>query len=291
LRIGSQITFAGDLPVEDPNNPGFLTYRGLQTFSGNPFLDPTMSNQFDVSYEWYFGDANSFTLSGFYKEIEDSLIATINAGDGGTNSETGTSFTSNGVTQPVTLNAPNNSDVDVQFLGFEVAYQQFYDFLPGPLGNLGLQANYTYIDAGSPGEFDNSVTGNQGDGANTLQRDNSNFEQVSEHQFNVAGLYEDDKISARLAYNWRDDFLLVRRDVIFPFSSIYQKATGQLDGSIFYTVNDNFRVGITGVNLLDDVTETEQLINSSVPSGQNIRAPRSFIRNDRRFTLSLRANF
>lgn len=292
LRIGSQITFAGDLPVEDPNNPGFTTYRGLQIFSGNPFLEPTMSNQFDVSYEWYFGDANSFTISGFYKEIEDSLIATINAGDGGTNSETGiTSFTSNGVTQPVTLNAPDNSDVDVEFLGFEVAYQQFYDFLPGPLGNLGLQANYTYIDAGSPGEFDNSVTGNQNDGANTLQRDNSNFEQVSEHQFNIAGLYEDDKISARLAYNWRDDFLLVRRDVIFPFSSIYQKATGQLDGSIFYTVNDNFRVGITGVNLLDDVTETEQLINSSVPSGLNIRAPRSFIRNDRRFTLSLRANF
>jgi len=80
LRIGSQITFAGDLPVEDPNNPGFTTYRGLQIFSGNPFLEPTMSNQFDVSYEWYFGDANSFTLSGFYKEVEDSLIATINAG-------------------------------------------------------------------------------------------------------------------------------------------------------------------------------------------------------------------
>jgi len=292
LRIGSEVNIGADLPIADPNNPQFRTFTGLQTFSGNPLLRPTMSNQLDLSYEWYFGDSNSLTIAGFYKELEDSIIPTVTVGGSATGGvfNEGT-ITSNGATEVVTFNQPDNSNINVEFKGFEVAYQHFYDFLPGPLSNLGVQANYTYIDASSPGEFDNSVTGNTADGNEPLQRDGSNFEQVSKHQFNVAGIYEDDKISARLAYNWRDDFLLVRRDVIFPFSSIFQKATGQLDGSVFYTVNDNFRVGITGVNLLDDVTETEQLINGTVPSGLNVRAPRSFIRNDRRFTLSLRANF
>jgi TonB-dependent receptor len=292
LRIGTQINFASDLPVEDPNNPGFDTFRGLQAFSGNPFLNPTMSNQIDLSYEWYFGEGNSFTVAGFYKELEDAIIPTVTVGGSATGGvfNEGT-IVSNGVEQVVTFNQPDNSDIKANFKGFEVSYQQFYDFLPGALSNFGIQANYTYIDATSPGEFDNSVTGNTSNGNEPLQRDGSRFEQVSKHQYNIAGIYEDEKISARLAYNWRDDFLLVRRDVIFPFSSIFQKATGQLDGSIFYTVNDNFKVGLTGVNLLDDVTETEQLINGTVPSGLNIRAPRSFIRNDRRFTLSLRANF
>ena len=292
LRIGTQINFAGDLPVEDPNNPGFTTYRGLQAFSGNPFLKPTMSNQFDLSYEWYFGDANSFTAAAFYKELEDAIIPTVTVGGSATGGvfNEGT-ISSNGVEQVVTFNQPDNSDISANFKGFELSYQQFYDFLPGALGNLGVQANYTYIDATSPGEFDNSVTGNTSNGNVPLQRDGSRYEQVSKHQFNLAGIYEDEKISARLAYNWRDDFLLIRRDVIFPFSSIFQKATGQLDGSFFYTINDNFKVGVTGVNLLDDVTETEQLINATVPSGLNVRAPRAFIRNDRRFTLSLRANF
>lgn len=292
LRAGQTFALVGDLPEEDPNNPGFNTFRGVGAFGNNPLLDPVMSNQFDASFEWYFGDANSFTVSGFYKEIEDLIIETVNVGGANTGGAgTVTDVTNNGATETVTFFGTDNADTNAEFLGFEVAYQQFYDFLPGALSNLGVQANYTYIDASSPGEFDNSVTGNTVDGNEPLQRDGSSFEQVSKHQFNVAGIYEDDKISARLAYNWRDDFLLIRRDVIFPFSSIFQKATGQLDGSVFYTINDNFRIGVSAVNLLDDVTETEQLINGTVPSGDNVRAPRSFIRNDRRFTLALRANF
>jgi len=292
LRSGSQIIFRSDLPEPDPNNPGFNTFTGLTSFSGNPFLNPAMSNQFDLSYEWYFGDANSFTVSAFYKKIEDLIIPTVTVGGAATGGVfNDTTVVANGASEVVAFQQPGNAIDDATFKGFEVAYQQFYDFLPGALSNFGVQANYTYIDDSSPGEFDNSVTGNTNDGNVSLQRDTSNFEQVSEHQFNIAGIYEDEKISARLAYNWRDDFLLVRRDVIFPFSSIFQKATGQLDGSIFYTINDNFKVGLTAVNLLDDVTETEQLINGTVPSGLNVRAPRSFIRNDRRYTLSLRANF
>jgi len=250
-------------------NPQIAEGVGLTSFTGNPFLKPIMSNQVDLSFEWYFGDANSFTASVFLKEMEDFWIQ----------STTATPLTNNGVTLDVTNNTTVNAEDTANIKGFELAYQQFYDFLPGMLSNLGAQANYTYIDADALANIDNTITGR-------FAVDGTSFERVSKHQFNVAGIYESDKISARLAYNWRDNFLLTRRDVIFPFASIYQKATGQVDGSLFYTINDNFKIGVTGSNLLNDLTETEQTINNN-----GLRAPRSFIINDRRYTLSLRANF
>lgn len=89
-----------------------------------------------------------------------------------------------------------------------------------------------------------------------------------------------------MAYNWRSSFLLTERDVIAPFAPIFQEATGQVDASLFYTINDAFKIGVQGVNLLDDITETTQVINDD-----GLRAPRSFIRNDRRFSAVLRASF
>jgi hypothetical protein len=76
------------------------------------------------------------------------------------------------------------------------------------------------------------------------------------------------------------------RDVIFPFSPIYGEATGQLDGSIFYSWTPRVKFGIQGVNLLDEVTQTSQVIDF-----KGTRVTRSAFRNDRRFTLMARVDF
>jgi outer membrane receptor protein involved in Fe transport len=93
-------------------------------------------------------------------------------------------------------------------------------------------------------------------------------------------------ISARVAYNWRSEFLQTPRDVIFPFSPIYGESTGQLDASIFYSITDNFKVGVQAVNLLDEVTRTSQVIDFA-----GTRATRSAFRNDRRYTFLARFDF
>jgi hypothetical protein len=98
--------------------------------------------------------------------------------------------------------------------------------------------------------------------------------------------YEDDRHSARLAYNWRSEFLLTPRDDIFPFNPIFGESTGQLDGSYFYTVNDGFKVGVQGVNLLDEVTQTTQVVDFD-----QTRLSRSAFRNDRRLTVVGRFSF
>ncbi|MDX1583663.1 MAG: tetratricopeptide repeat protein, partial [Thermoanaerobaculia bacterium] len=88
--------------------------------------------------------------------------------------------------------------------------------------------------------------------------------------------YEKGPISTRAAYNWRSDFLITPRDDIFPFSPIWQESTGQLDASFFYAVTDYLKLGVQGVNLLDEVTETSQVIDFD-----GTRITRSAFRNDR----------
>ena len=76
------------------------------------------------------------------------------------------------------------------------------------------------------------------------------------------------------------------RDVIFPFSPIYGEASGQLDASVFLSLTDNIKIGAQGVNLLDEVTQTSQVIDFD-----GNRVTRSSFRNDRRFTFLVRFDF
>lgn len=273
LRSGGQI-------VQAPSAPG--TFEGFEVVTGNPFLDPIEATQIDLSYEWYFNDTGSLTFAYFWKDLENFWVGSA-GNPGSTSSATDTQgvqqYTNNGVTLDVSRRALANSDESASLSGFEVAYQQFYDMLPAPFDGLGMQFNYTYIDAQGLGDLDTTSQGR-------FSRDTTAFPRVSEHQYNLVGLYEKGPYQGRLAWNWRDDFLLTKRDVIFPFASIYQDATGQLDASFFYEINDRFKIGVQGVNLLNDITETTQTINDA-----GLRAPRSFNQNDRRYSVILRGNF
>src|SRR3546814_7197952 len=41
----------------------------LATTRGNPYLKPAISDQFDITAEWYFARVGSLTIDGFYKKI------------------------------------------------------------------------------------------------------------------------------------------------------------------------------------------------------------------------------
>ena len=269
----------GTLPdtTTPPGEPSI--FGGIAAFqTGNAQLVPQTSVNVDLSYEWYFNDTGSVTLSGFYKNINDPVIAgalTQDFGDGAITA-----------LRPTQVNSSSNGEL----FGFEFAYQQFYDFLPGLLSGLGTQFNYTYIDASLPSpDVPDLLLGN-GFADDPLvprfENDFGIFPRVSDHNINAIGLYEKGPIQARLAYNWRSEFLITERNVIFPFASVFQEATGQLDASVFYNINENVKVGIQAVNLLDDITVTEDSINED-----GLLGAASFFRNDRRYSFILRATF
>lgn len=236
--------------------------------TGNRFLRPVQSWNYDLSFEWYWANVGSLTVSGFVKDIKN----VINSG------AIVRPFQTKSGTTDIIFNTPVNSDGGT-LKGLEVAYQQAYDFLPGLLGGLGAGMTYTYVDAG---DFNNASLGaEQSPLAGGLP-----LAGVSKHTVNLVAFYEKGPLSLRAAYNWRSDFLQTPRDVIFPFSPIYGESTGQLDASIFFKVTENIKLGIQGVNLLDEVTRTSQVIDFA-----GTRTTRSAFRNDRRFSFLARFDF
>ena len=99
--------------------------------------------------------------------------------------------------------------------------------------------------------------------------------------------YEKGPVSLRAAYNYRSKYLLTAADVIYPFSSIFQDASGQLDASAFISLNKYVKLGVQGVNLNNSVTKTLQAYTGD----PKLLAPRSYFVNDRRFSFIARANF
>lgn len=237
--------------------------------TGNRDLRPIETWNYDLSVEWYFDRVGSLTVNGFIKDlggIVDNVVETVN------------------ISSPlvpsldVELNRPVNQQ-DGTLKGFEIAYQQTYDFLPGLLSGLGSQLTYTYVDGS---DFTNTDrAGTQGPFA-SLQP----LAGISKNTINATVFYEKDWLSMRAAYNWRSAFLITPRDDIFPFSPIWGESTGQLDASIFVSVMDGLKLGVQGVNLLDEVTRTSQVVDFD-----GTRVLRSAFRNDRRFTFLARFDF
>ena len=197
------------------SNTTFLSGSG-----GNPNLKPVTSDSLDTSLEWYFAPDGFLTVAYFHRNI-DGYVETTSANE-----------VINGTTYIMTR--PSNSGKD-KLDGVEVGYQQFYDFLPGPLSGLGLQANLTFMD----GSMENGVTGVKTD-----------FRGLSKWSYNVAVLYEKGPISGRLAYNWRQHFLDTPNFENSGFDLIADD-TAQLDGSLSYKIGDKITLTLEGVNLLD----------------------------------------
>lgn len=242
--------------------------------NANPNLRPVEANQFDLTAEWYFARVGSLTAALFYKDLTNVIVRDV--------AQT-RAVTNNGITQDVLFIAPQNAEGHSSIKGFELAYQQTYDFLPGFLSGFGIQANYTFVD---PSNIPQGRTGQATSPTTTIDTSRLPLEGLSRHTINGALIYEKGPLSLRAAYNWRSRYLLTVRDEIAPFLPIYSGAFGQLDGTILYSVNDHFKIGFQGVNLLDSTTKTESVINA-----EGLRAPRSYFKNDRRFSLTTRMKF
>jgi TonB-dependent receptor len=243
---------------------------GLTGQAGNPYLKPTKSTQFDFSAEYYFGRSNSLTFAAFYKDIRDYIIT-------GNSDE---SFTSNGQTLTFNVARAVNGERG-KIKGFELAYTQFFDMLPGALGGLGFQGNLTFVDstggANQPvNTLDPNQTGNADD--TTLP-----LEGMSKWSYNLAAIYEKYGVSARLAYNWRSEYLLTTSAANLN-APVWSEDYGQLDGSILVNITKNVKIGVQGTNLLNTRTFLDV-------GGSALHPRYSWTDTDRRIAGILRASF
>ncbi len=309
-RVGYSSLFASTT-TDAPNRPS--AFGGSLTGSSqNPGLLPLESDNFDLSVEWYYGDA-SYVSAGYFDKrvknfigngvVERNLFGLRDPASGAAGSRSGDAldiintlgvdqseanlFTltalieanggdlaaaqaefqsqlvggalpqsyvdqilgqydvSSDANDPLAIfsvNQPiNNREGNID--GMEFAWQHFF----GDTG-FGFQANYTMVNGDV--ELDPAAS-------------------IDENQFALVGLsdtanltaiYEKYGFSARLAYNWRDTFLLTTNEG-GDRSGTYVEDYGQYDLNVSYDINEQLAVSFEGINL----TGEDQRIYHRVP--------------------------
>lgn len=209
------------------------------TQQGNPQLDPWRSSNFDVSFEWYFNESSMLSIAAFYIDIESFIENTtvrlaLPDSDGQIRGYNPTTGEFEGTTPTATKGNGTGGSIE----GIEFGYQQSLDFLPGIWSGLGVTANYTY----SPSESGRKDYY----GADTPMVDNS------EHQANLALWYEDDKLQARIAANYRSKTFVSVRNMDPYYFAQYVEPTLYLDASLSYDITEQFTLSLQGTNLTEE---------------------------------------
>ena len=326
-ELGSMFvdTFAG--------NPGTATaLGGVWTGNrGNAQLDPLESNNFDLSFEYYYGEGSAFTVAYFDKSISNFVgieqvttnlfgLTDVASGLPGTvsgdalaalqalgwqatetNLFTMTTILANpqdfpgGASEFIDPSQPGGAqqssdiatayDIPPQpgdplasFLvqqptnaenanidGWEVALVHFFS---GALNGFGINANATFVN---------------GDVSYDISRPQS------ENQFALTGLsdsynfiafYENERFSARILYNYRDEFLANTNwnNNIPRFVEAYD----QLDFNVGWRATENITLTLEGINMLEEPI---------VFRGRTEQQVQAYIEGDRRLMLGARYVF
>ncbi|SHF37502.1 TonB-dependent receptor [Microbulbifer donghaiensis] len=249
--------------------------QGGSGSAGNPNLLPLESVNFDLSLEWYYGESSYVSAGWFQKEIsnfitqskvESTIFELANPTDGARYDEAraavGTSdarlireyiFANYGDTALVdpasgvisgdpatdnllvfTIDTPTNSDRDETIDGLELAVQHMF----GDTG-FGVIANYTKVESGL--EYNPF-----------LLEDQEALVGLSDSA-NLIGFYDKNGLQARIAYNWRDDFLNSRGQDTGA-NPKFTEAYNQIDLNVSYEVPqvDGLQVFLEGLNVTDE---------------------------------------
>lgn len=259
----------------DPGNC-VANYNG---FAGNEDLEPMEATNYDLSAEWYINSTNSLTMALFDKEVSGFIETTLGSV---------VPYTNNGVTKDVTVLRPENQGKGY-VRGAEVSWNGFFDFLPGWGRFFGARAAYTYVDSGGT----RNAAANPYDPSqqtNSLLNDYP-LEGLSRRSYNAELYYSVPKMEARLAYNWRERYLLTTAAAnlnVPAFADDY----GQLDASLQWKFRENMSVGMEAVNLTR--SKFKVLVDNDVVGGVGNGAGLTYhnwVDSDRRYTVYLRASF
>jgi TonB-dependent receptor len=255
----------------------------------NPELVPLESDNVDLSLEWYFGSSSYMSIGFFDKRVanfigdqvsEESLFGIRDQTSGPRAQAAIDALTAGGYAinddNLFTLIAMTENGIGAQFDGTpgqHTTIAALYDILPAaddplyqfnvsrPVNNkeahlyggeiagqhffgdsgFGVQANYTIVkgdvgfnDAGDPAVNQFALLG-LSDSANAIL------------------MFEKFGLSARVAYNWRDEFL---RDINRGNSKNpgYVEAYQQIDMNVGYQINDHLAVSFEAINLTGEDT-------------------------------------
>ena len=231
---------------------------------GNPELDPTIAQSFDLMGEWYTNRLGVVSVGFFYKNLDDVIVSTVFSEPFGDQ-----------VAQVRQLRNAGQADL----FGFEVSVQQSLAILGvSALSPFRFNANYTFTDT----EGDN-LYGDLGFVPTTFDLEDLPLLNSPRHVGNVSLTYDNSKLTVVVAGVYRSSIFNKFEDEI----DIWLDETFHMDASVAY----NFpRYGLSVVWSLNNLTNQANTEVEHDPSGSNslIHEKESY-----RFwtTLGIRYNF
>jgi TonB-dependent receptor len=278
--------------------PGTPKLDTRQINVGNPGLLPYLSDNFDLSLEYYYGNG-SYASVGYFKKAVDNFLV-------GSTSETtvpgildpysgpraeqaraeleleGTIATNTAVFERINLNmgvpitTPIRAEAGDPLVVFQVSSQE-----NAKLANLSgweIAVQHIFADSGFGVLFNATIVNGDVEADRDLVGQQFALNGMSDSA-NLSVFYENDTVSARLAYNWRDEFLSGFDNASSP---VFAEEYFQLDGNVTYNVNDNLAVFFEALNITEEVQRSY------------VRYPDQFLRGNQygaRYNIGARYNF
>jgi len=270
------------------SRPNYLAIQGGQTIDqllridggtgsrGNPDLKPLESENIDLSFEWYYDDASYFSAGYFHKnvtnfigvaEVNEPLFNLAHPGQGAYADEAravlGQAATSGDIYGWILDNKAGSPGVDTvngiisgqpgdDLANFRVttSVNQGKDTVDGFEINLqhtfgdtgyGFIVNSTFVDSDT--SYDNMLLAQQ-----------FVVSGISDSA-NLIGFYENDWMSIRVAYNWRDSFLAGTGQAnVGAIPPTYVDAYDQIDIGAQFTLTENLNLFVDAINVTDETS-------------------------------------
>lgn len=210
---------------------GALTATG-----GNPALRPYLSDNLDLAVEWYYGRNAYLSVDAFVKDVTNFIVQ-------GSQRQTINDVIdpSTGLPAIYTVSQRVNGP-DATVNGWEIAWQHVF----GDSG-FGFNANATFVDTDKP--YDRNDISQSGFAITGLA-----------DSANLVAFYDKHGFEARVAGNWRDEYLLQfgqnQNNSAFGAEPTFVNSSLQIDVSTSYNITEQFNVYFEALNVTNETLST-----------------------------------
>jgi len=209
--------------------PGISQASETEATIGNPDLAPLKSTNLDLGIERILGDDGAVSAYVFHKDIKNFTYTTNLAGSGPWA----------GYTSAITY--ANGDKASVK--GIELSYNQPLRMLPSPFNRfiIGANGSLTHSDA-NVARYDTS--------AKRMRSRSISLPGQSDRVLNLMLGYEQGPLSARLAVNYKSDYLLeMGEDILDAKQDRIVDAQKQVDFSASYQISKQVQLNFEAANL------------------------------------------
>ncbi len=242
LRDNSNIRLAFSQTIAKPNMrelAPFLSFDflgGGYRYLGNPFLDISRVNNFDLRYELFPRPGEVLAISAFYKDFKDPIVRRFST-----------------ISNPTEITWQNTDEGSL--FGVEFEFRKSLDFLATSLSNFDLSTNFSYIYSRLPIEEEELEVIRLNDSEAKASRP---FQGQSPYLFNFLLGYKQEELGLNANVNL--NVFGPRLEVVGAtgLPDVYEQSYPILNFNISKRLNQKISLSFAANNLLDQEAKRTQ---------------------------------